>query len=293
MPVHRKFTVLFACLLALAGCNREGSVFLAETDEPNYKAGQSLMRQGRTPEALLAYQKVIAKRGDAAPESHLEAGIICFQNIKDPYAAIYHFREYLRLQPSSRQAALVKGQIEAAQRDLARTLPLSPMEGTPIVRSELAEQLEKLQRENDALKAELASRSDSGPSAPLRIVRAPTEPDPTPATPESSTPRIFISTGPQSQPAVTEAPPPIALAPAPAPTANNNFRPTPTPPKPTTAKPSRTYTTTAGDTLYGIMRKVYGSADNAKKRALLDANRDALPNGESSLLRPGIQLRVP
>src|SRR5688572_14056948 len=116
----------FALLLA-AGCERgHDEAVMAEADEPNFRQGQQLVKQGRSQEALSAYLKVIAKRGDSAPESHLEAGLLYLQQIKDPLAAIYHFRKYLELQPNARQAVFVKGRIDVAKREFARTLPAQP-----------------------------------------------------------------------------------------------------------------------------------------------------------------------
>jgi len=75
-----------------------------ETNEPYYRQGDQLKRQGRYQEALAAYLKVIEKRNEDAPESQLEAGLIYQQYLKDPIYAIYHFRKYLELEPNSRQA---------------------------------------------------------------------------------------------------------------------------------------------------------------------------------------------
>ena len=126
-----------AALLLVAGCDRGDSLTLSsEIDEPFYRQGQSLSKQGRNQEALNAYLKVIAKRDDTAPESHLEAGLILLRHVKDPIAAIYHFRKYLELQPNSRQAVYVRGLIDTSKREFARTLPATPLESQ-------ADQLEK------------------------------------------------------------------------------------------------------------------------------------------------------
>jgi tetratricopeptide (TPR) repeat protein len=84
-------------------------------------------RQGRWDEALAAYLKVIDRRGDAAPESNLDAGLIYLNHIKDPIYAIYYFRRYLELEPNSKQAVYVKGLIDAAKREFARALPGQPL----------------------------------------------------------------------------------------------------------------------------------------------------------------------
>ena len=86
-----------AVLLAVTGCGGDNFAQSAETDDSAYREGQQLEKQGRNQEALASYLKVITKRGDSAPESHLEAGLIYLEHDGDPIAAIYHFRKYLEL----------------------------------------------------------------------------------------------------------------------------------------------------------------------------------------------------
>ena len=142
--------------LGLAGCSDSEHVTSAtEVDEPNYREGQALLKTGRKQEALSAFLKVIGKRGDDAPESHLEIGLLYLQHINDPLSAIYHFKKYLALRPNSPQAPLVKQRIDAATREFARTLPAQPLEGQP-QRVDLVATLDRLKQENDGLKQQLA-----------------------------------------------------------------------------------------------------------------------------------------
>src|SRR3954462_2366035 len=121
--------VLVSLLLG-AGCgDREGAALPAETDESYYIQGVQLKKQGRNPEALNAFLKVIEKRGErAAAESHLEAALIYLDQTKDPVEAYHHFRKYLELQPNSKEAVRVRGMVEAAKREFARSLPARPLD---------------------------------------------------------------------------------------------------------------------------------------------------------------------
>jgi len=142
--------------LWLAGCSDSDRVRTAtEIDEPAYREGQALLKSGRRQEALAAFLKVVDLRGDDAPESHLEVGLLYAQHINDPLSAIYHFRKYLALRPNSPQAPLVRQRIDAATRDFARTLPAQPLENQ-LQRVDLVATLDKLKQENEALKQELA-----------------------------------------------------------------------------------------------------------------------------------------
>jgi LysM repeat protein len=158
-------------VILAAGCGGDAGSISPETDDASYREGQQLERQGRADEALAAYLKVIARRGDAAPESHLDAGILYLNHIKDPITAIYHFRKYLELMPNSRQAANVRGEIAAATREFARTLPGQPMD-SQAARLGLGDEIESLRRENDELRAEVAAMRDGVAAAPAAHVAA-------------------------------------------------------------------------------------------------------------------------
>ena len=55
----------------------------------------------------------------------------------------------------------------------------------------------------------------------------------------------------------------------------------------------RRHTVAPKDSLFGIAKKYYGSATNARVQALIDANRDVLPAGAATPLKEGMALRIP
>lgn len=277
-------------LLVAAGCERADNQMLsAEADEPNFRQGQQLVKQGRSQEALSAYLKVIAKRGESAPESHLEAGLLYLDQVKDPLAAIYHFRKYLELQPNARQAVYVKGQIDVAKREFARTLPAQPLENQS-ERLNMFDQVDRLQRENDQMRAELAGLR-GGVSNPPTRTRSTIEPI------ASTYPRVEQT---QSRPPVTEPEDipdsPISLArevPPPPATVQSGpvqqpIRALPTKPTaPSTA--NRRHLVVKGDTLFSLAQKYYGN--RSRWRDIYAANQDLLPSENS--LRLGMEIRIP
>ena len=148
---------LFFCslLLILVGC-RVGQVqVVAEGDEPSYRRGLSLLREGRNNEALAAFLKVIEKRSDAA-ESHLETGRIYLEHLRDPIAAIHHFRRFLELRPQTDRTVVVRQLIETAQKEFARSLPGGPAMGE-FDRLDWMDKVSELQAENLELKRQLAA----------------------------------------------------------------------------------------------------------------------------------------
>jgi tetratricopeptide (TPR) repeat protein len=273
--------LLLGALLCAAGCERNpGGPAGAEADDANYRRGQQLLRQDRKQEALVAYLKAIEIRGDAAPDSHLEAGLLYLQHVKDPIAAIYHLRKYVELRPTARQAELVRGQIDAAKREFARTLPGNPME-SKTQRLDMLDQVERLQREVEQLKAEL-SIARSGSSAPINRLLIPTE---SAATNQPPPGPILVQETPEEASPITMAPlptrPMFGEQPAEAASAKAE-----TPPA---APAGRQHTVARGDTLFSLAQQYYGN--RSRWREIYEANRNQLPDANS--LKLGMQLVIP
>ena len=296
MTVPRKFSVLLAlgALLLGAGCGGgDRTPVAAEVDEPSYREGQQLKTQGRSNEALAAFLRVIEKRGEqASAESHLEAGLIYLNQIKDPVEAIHQFRKYLELQPNSKRAPLVRGQMENAQRQFALMLRgPNPLES---VQSDLQDKVTRLERENAELQAQLTSGPVTVPSSFVRLPRAPADAGTTGAsvTPPSMAPPVLRT---------TESPVPLASPPPQGAPGGRQFV-IPLPPKPAAptlvgppatsrAPAGRTHTVQAGEGLFGISKQYYGTGSMAKGHAIYEANRDVMKS--ESDLRPGMALKIP
>jgi LysM repeat protein len=295
MTVRHLFAVLLtsAAFLLGAGCGGgQDAVLGLETDDPTYRQGKQLQKQGRNQEALLAFQRVIEARGDrASPESHFEAGVIYLHHIKDPIAAIYHFRKYREFPPpNSALLAQVRELETTAKREYARTLPARPEEDQS-VRLGTTQEVDRLRRENEELRAELATLRGGGASPLNRSVRS------TPAPAESrsrDTLQPLTLDAPISLPGMVPSlenqlahPAPTAAVAAPAVPGRQPASP---PMRPGTG---RTHTVQQRESLWSIARTYYGSAaNNARVQALEDANRELLPHGAASL-RPGMVLRIP
>lgn len=265
--------VLLALLLLATGCERpQGVGMTAEIDDPDRTRGISLLRSGRNQEALAAFLRVIEKRGGDAPESHLDAGQIYHEQIRDPLAAIYHYKKYLELKPNGQKSDLVRGRIQAATREFARTLPAQPLENQ-VVRNDLYEVVENLKRENAQLKDELA-RAFSGVASPA---------------PRGTIANLSASEAgaPDGRPV---ARPPLDAGVVPATVAPTRPLAAPTPPP---AAPGRRHVVAPKDSLYSIARQYYGTPTNARIQEIVSANRAALPQGVDSPLRIGLELVIP
>jgi tetratricopeptide (TPR) repeat protein len=278
MPRYRSFLQFaFGVLILLAGCARnDESPYATEKDDPAYQRGKSLEQQGRDQEALGAFLKIISKRGEDAPESHLEAGLLYQNHVKDPITAIYYYKKYLELSPNSPQASLVRGRIAACMRDFASTLPGQPL-GGDAQQPDLSDVVDRLQKENDALKSELAALRANRPapaSNPAEASPPVARPEPEPET-VADTPR----------PVITRAPLPVEH-PAAAPARPPATRPT------ITLSPvatGRIHTVEKGDTLMNISQHYYGT--RSKWRDIFAANHNVMKSEND--LKIGMQLKIP
>ena len=293
-------TFLLAVLWLFPGCGAGDKLpFSAEADEPGYRSGQQLVKQGRDAEALSAFLKVIEKRGEqSAPESHLEAGLIYLRHIKDPLEAIHHFRKYLELQPNAKQAPNVRGLVDTARREYARTLPAHPME-SQLVGLDQLEQIRQLQREVDDLRAENTALRSLAPAPLTRASRASVDSGEAAglsAAPASRPPSISFSAPPPAPAAaapaeesvtlLSPAPKPVVAAPPAGRGMTGSIAPGPRSSGPGVS-PGKKYTVARGDTLYSIARKF-----GLKAEDIAAANRATIPS-LSAPLRTGAEIRIP
>ncbi|HVU16881.1 MAG TPA: LysM domain-containing protein [Candidatus Didemnitutus sp.] len=299
--LFRRFSLLslllapaLAVVLGLGGCgDGDRSAYASEADEPLYREAVSLEKTGRSAEALAAFLKVIDRRGDDAPESHLEAGLIYQQHINDPLSAIYHFKKYLTIRPNSPQAPLVKQRIDAAVREFARTLPAQPIENQ-FQRVDLIAAMDRLKIENDLLKQKIAELR-AGNDVPDADASAP-GPTAAPAPKEDLKVTFNVDNVPtvrthaaRPEPEVQTAPPP-----APAPT-RRTATAAPTRAAPATQTPPATrgqvrhHTVARGDTLSNLAQRYYNN--RAKWHDIYAANRNVMKNEGD--LRVGMELVIP
>jgi LysM repeat protein len=183
---------------------------------------------------------------------------------------------------------LVLGKIEEAKREFARSLPGRPLDDQSL-RLAMEDEVHKLRRENEELRAELAVIRGGGvapASRGPRMIALPEEVRVGPVRP----PAVAVAPGTESAaPAEEERPPlvtPAPVAPAPAVTA--------APPRPTAeaARPApraggRAHTVAPKDTLYSISRRYQVRVED-----IVAANPALLPRA-STPLRVGTTLRIP
>ncbi len=310
----RLFTlVALAALIFVAGCERsDSSPFTAEIDEPGYRRGKELKKQGRNQEALSEFLKVLDKRRlSDCPESHLELGLLYEKHINDPIAAIFHYRKFRELKPNSQQADLVRQRIDAATRNFARTLPGLPLENQ-LDRYDMSDAVLQLQRENEKLKTSLAAaragkavsdaaataaateaESSQLPEAERPALAPVTDGSPVVSAAAQAPEAVAVSAAPPSRPPLVVAPTQTQQTRYQAPTAPSSVRPGPAPTttttRPTATGSYRRHAIAKGDTLYSLAQKYYGNRSRWKD--IYNANKDVMRSADDYKI--GMVLKIP
>ncbi len=266
--------ILAALLLAFGGCGfYDTGETLTEEQERAFQRGKQLLREGRQDDALRSFLRVIDRRPRDAPESHFEAADIYLTHLEEPVEAIYHFRRYLEQKPNSPQADLVRGQINRAMKEFARTLPAQPLQHT-LERLDLLASIEELENENQQLKREVAGLREEREALHAAVRDAEQRA-------EAAARQIEDSRREQTR--QREETPRSQTATASATPTAETERSARTPSR------SRTYTVEPGDNLYRISARVYGTGNRWQE--IYEANRDVLPNANS--VRAGMTLEIP
>ena len=251
-----------ACVVWLAvifsGCAPTGGSQLSEEKEPHFVLGKGRVNAMDYQGAIEAFEQSLEANPHSAA-AHFELGWLYDEKAADPAAAIFHYQQYLKLNPNADNAEVIKQRIYRCKQQLAADV--LPLPSTPAAQ----QQLEKLSEQNRQLQDEVGKW------------------------------RAYYAS--QLAAAKTNSPPPTDYGPLP-PTANPTpgstgakwfpprrpgpTRTTPPSPKPTAAP--HTHMVVAGETAVAITRKF-----GVKLSALQAAN----PGVNLSRIRVGQVLRIP
>jgi tetratricopeptide (TPR) repeat protein len=244
--------------VGLSGCTPSGRSQLSEEKEPHFVLGKSRVNAMDYQNAIEAFEQSL----EANPRSamaHFELGWLYDEKTSDPAAAIYHYQQYLKLNPNADNADVIKQRIYRCKQQLAAdVLPLPSAPAAQQQLERLSEQNRQLQDETAKWRAyyagQLAAAKNSLTSSPVSRPLPPgANPTPTPSGQE------------------------VSLA-----------SPGSNPDRPDKSKPAadgpRTHTVVSGETAMSITRKC-----GVKLSALQAAN----PGVNLSRLRAGQVLNLP
>ena len=244
--------------VALSGCLPSDQNQSDEEKEPHFVLGKSRINAMDYQGAVEAFEESLEVNPHSSA-AHFELGWLYDEKTSDPAAAVFHYQEYLKLNPNADNADVIKQRIYRCKQQLAAdVLPLPSAPAAQQQLERLSEQNRQLQDEVGKWRAYYASQLAAAKtnSAPAPVYR---EPQPA-ANPMPVQPAQAVSTMPADA---------------------NTGRPTN--PKPAAGVP-RTHTVIAGETAMGITRKF-----GVKLGALQAAN----PGVNLSRIHAGQVLNLP
>lgn len=245
-------------LLAINGCLPSDSSPLDEEKEPHFVLGKSRVNAMDYAGAVEAFNESLEANPRSAA-AHFQLACLFDQKETDAAAAIYHYQEFLRLNPKAGNTEVIKQRIYSCKQQLAAdVLPLPSAPAAQKQLEELAEKNHRLQDEVEKWRAYYAAQAAAPKNLPMPGPNNPSSPPTGTLTPDDISPASANATasaaGAGTRPAVVKL-----------------------------AKP-RTHTVAAGETLAAIARK-----SGVSLTALQSAN----PGVTAKKLRVGQTVNLP
>jgi tetratricopeptide (TPR) repeat protein len=145
--------LLFVSLLAaaLSGCTPSGQ---DDEKEPHYVLGISRVNAMDYQGAVEAFEESLEANPHSAA-AHYQLGMLYENQQSDPAAAIYHYEQYLKFDPSAENADIIRQHIAACKQQLAADV--LPLPSAP----QAQQQLEKLVEQNRQLQQQVQSLQET------------------------------------------------------------------------------------------------------------------------------------
>lgn len=102
--------LLIGVMISLVGCDFYGK----ETNHPILKKANTLRDEGKFEEAIEYYKKYLIAKPKST-QTHLKLAVIYDENLNEPLLAIYHYKEYLQLNPEAKDLDTVKNWLKLCE----------------------------------------------------------------------------------------------------------------------------------------------------------------------------------
>jgi len=159
-------TLAAASLIAVNGCLPSDSSPLDDEKEPHFVLGKSRVNAMDYTGAVEAFEESLEANPHSAA-AHFQLACLFDQKESDPAAAIYHYQEFLRLNPSADNAQVIQQRIYSCKQQLAAdVLPLPSAPAAQKQLEDLAEKNRQLQDEVDKWRAYYTAQQAAQKSLP-------------------------------------------------------------------------------------------------------------------------------
>jgi LysM repeat protein len=255
-----------AALFAVNGCSPTDSSQMDEEKEPHFVLGNSRFNEMDWNGAIEAFEESLEVNPHSA-QAHYRLAQLFDTKEPDPAAAIYHYEQYLKLEPDANNHDVINQRIDSCKQQLATDVLQLP--SAPAVQKQLdslVDQNRQLQAQVDKLNAQLKDWNAYYANQQAALKSSPQN-NSVASSPLTSPTPDDISTQPaQPQPSLQ----------------NNSVAPKPVPAK---SQKSRTHIIASGETLAGIARK-QGVSLSALEAANPGLNPKKLHVGQTVNLPP-------
>jgi LysM repeat protein len=189
---------IILCLgVVLCGCD-PGQSSLDDKKEPHYILGENRVNAMDYQGAVDAFEQSLEVNPHSAA-AHFELACLFDEKISDPAAAIYHYQQYLKIDPKAENAEVVNARIATCKQQLAAdvmAMPSAPAAQRELERltdqnRQLQDQIDALKKWNDYYAQQLAVKSNlvSTPNNPVvQQTQSPVQPQQTVPTQIASRP---------------------------------------------------------------------------------------------------------
>jgi tetratricopeptide (TPR) repeat protein len=171
--------LLAALMLAAGGCAPPDSGQADDEKEPHYVLGKSRVNAMDYAGAVEAFGESLEANPRSAA-AHFQLACLFDTKQSEPAAAIYHYEEFLRLNPKADNAEVIRQRIYSCKQQLAAdVLPLPSAPAAQKQLEDLAEKNRSLQDEVEKWRAYYAAQqaAQKNPAAPAPNAVSPTPDD--------------------------------------------------------------------------------------------------------------------
>lgn len=162
------------CLAGVSGCSLSDSGQLDEESEPHFILGKSRVNALDYPAAIDAFKDSLQVNPHSAAAHYQLACLYDSENtrVTDPAAAIYHYQEFLKLNPRAENAVIVSQRIEGCKVQLAHAvISLPSMPASQKLLESLSETNRVLQAEVEKWRAYYAAQQQAASRAVTPVVQ--------------------------------------------------------------------------------------------------------------------------